>query len=162
VGAEMLHGKPSQRGRTASLTPSILASHTNNDSPQELVQMIEHVSVGTHHYPQAVAFYQQVLAPLGLTLRRDTGAEAAFGTGDQWSFFIYPVAADEPVVAKGMHVALAAPSRQAVKQVHALAMAAQALDIFTPRTRPDINDTYFGAMFNDIDGHRIEVLTHLA
>jgi catechol 2,3-dioxygenase-like lactoylglutathione lyase family enzyme len=122
--------------------------------------MIEHVSLGTHHYPQAVPFYQQVLAPLGLTLRRDTGAEAAFGAGDQWSFFLYPVAVGKPVVAEGTHVALGASSRQAVQQVHALAMAAQVPDIFTPRTRPDINDTYFGAMFNDIDGHRIEVLTH--
>ncbi len=124
--------------------------------------MIDHLSLGTHHYAQAVTFYQQVLAPLGLSLRRDTGAEAAFGAGDRWSFFLYPAAADEPVLAKGMHVALAAPSRQAVQQVHALAMAAQAPDIFTPRLRPDINATYFGAMFNDLDGHRIEVLTHAA
>jgi len=28
--------------------------------------------------------------------------------------------------------------------------------------RPDINDTYFGAMYRDLDGHRIEVLTHVA
>jgi predicted lactoylglutathione lyase len=41
-------------------------------------------------------------------------------------------------------------------------MEAQAPDIFAPRTRPDINNTYFGAMFNDLDGHRIEVLTHAA
>jgi catechol 2,3-dioxygenase-like lactoylglutathione lyase family enzyme len=124
--------------------------------------MIDHLSLGTHHYAQAVAFYQQVLAPLGLSLQRDTGAEAAFGAGDQWSFFLYPAATDDPVLGKGMHVALAAPSRHAVQQVHALAMAAQVPDIFTPRLRPDINATYFGAMFNDLDGHRIEVLTHAA
>ena len=35
-------------------------------------------------------------------------------------------------------------------------------DIFTPRERPDISNTYFGAMFHDLDGHRIEVLTHNA
>jgi predicted lactoylglutathione lyase len=39
-------------------------------------------------------------------------------------------------------------------------MAARGADIFTPRMRPDINDTYFGAMFTDLDGHRIEVVTH--
>lgn len=89
--------------------------------------MIDHLSLGTHHYAQAVAFYQQVLAPLGLSLQRDTGAEAAFGAGDQWSFFLYPAATDEPVLAKGMHVALAAPSRQAVQQVHALAMPRRCL-----------------------------------
>ena len=33
-------------------------------------------------------------------------------------------------------------------------------DLFSPRERPDISPTYFGAMFSDLDGHRIEVLTN--
>jgi predicted lactoylglutathione lyase len=49
-----------------------------------------------------------------------------------------------------------------VQQAHALALASQGQDIFTPRERPDISTTYFGAMFKDVDGHRIEVLTNLA
>jgi catechol 2,3-dioxygenase-like lactoylglutathione lyase family enzyme len=53
--------------------------------------VIDHVSLGTHHYTEAVAFYQQVLKPLGVELVRDTGAEAAFGTAAQWSFFLYPI-----------------------------------------------------------------------
>jgi catechol 2,3-dioxygenase-like lactoylglutathione lyase family enzyme len=121
--------------------------------------MIDHVSVGTHRYADAVDFYRRVLAPLGLTLRRDTGVEAAFGTGDQWMFFLYPVAEDEPVTAKGTHIAFGAASRRVVAEVHATALASSANDLFTPRTRPDISPTYFGAMFNDLDGHRVEVKT---
>ena len=124
--------------------------------------MIDHVSLGTHHYAQAVAFYQQALKPLGLALQRDTGAEAAFGTASQWSFFLYPVEEDQPVTAKGTHIALGAASRAVVAQAHAAALAASGTDIFTPRTRPDISPTYFGAMFHDLDGHRIEVLTNAA
>ena len=37
--------------------------------------MIDHVSLGTNRYAQAVAFYQRVLEPLGLTLLRDTRAK---------------------------------------------------------------------------------------
>lgn len=123
--------------------------------------MIDHVSLGTHRYADAVAFYRQVLAPLGLELLRDTGAEAAFGTPSRWCFFLYPVQA-EAVTAQGMHLALQAPSRQAVREVHAQALAATAQDIFTPRERPDVSPTYYGAMFHDLDGHRFEVLTNEA
>lgn len=122
--------------------------------------MIDHVSLGTHRYADAVAFYQRALAPLGIELLRDTGAEAAFGTPAQWGFFLYPVPAEAHVSAQGVHLALAAPSRVAVQAVHAAALAHAAQDIFTPRTRPDISPTYYGAMFSDLDGHRIEVMTN--
>jgi catechol 2,3-dioxygenase-like lactoylglutathione lyase family enzyme len=122
--------------------------------------MIDHVSLGTTRYAEAVAFYKQVLAPLGMKLLRDTGAEAAFGTTAQWSFFLYPAPEGETVTARGTHVALGAPSRTAVSATHEAALAAAATDIFTPRTRPDVSETYFGAMFHDLDGHRIEVTTN--
>ncbi|HJS04730.1 MAG TPA: VOC family protein [Variovorax sp.] len=122
--------------------------------------MIDHVSLGTNRYPEAVAFYQRVLAPLGLTLLRDTGAEASFGIPSHWSFFLYPVPAEESVTARGTHFAFGAASRADVAAVHEAAMAASAKDVFTPRERPDISPTYFGAIFLDLDGHRIEVLTN--
>lgn len=122
--------------------------------------MIDHVSLGTNRYVQAVAFYQRVLAPLGLTLLRDTGAEASFGIPSHWSFFLYPVPAEERVTARGTHLAFGAASRAEVSAVHEAAMAASAKDVFTPRERPDISPTYFGAIFLDLDGHRIEVLTN--
>lgn len=122
--------------------------------------MIDHVSLGTRHYADAVAFYTRALAPLGLQLLRDTGSEAAFGTPERWCFFLYPVPDDEPVTARGAHVAFGAPDRLAVAAAHEVALAAAARDIFTPRPRPDISKTYFGAMFHDLDGHRVEVLTN--
>ncbi|MBV8657382.1 MAG: VOC family protein [Burkholderiales bacterium] len=124
--------------------------------------MIEHVSLGTTRYADAVAFYQRVLAPLGMELLRDTGKEASFGTPAHWCFFLYPIAPDQAVTAPGMHVALASPSRQTVETVHATALTESAQDIFTPRERPDISPTYYGAMFYDLDGHRLEVLTNAA
>lgn len=122
--------------------------------------MIDHVSLGTRRYADSVAFYSRVLAPLGMGLLRDTGSEAAFGTPERWCFFLYPVPEDEAVTARGAHIALGAPGRGAVAATHEAALAAEARDIFTPRARPDISETYFGAMFHDLDGHRIEVLTN--
>ncbi len=122
--------------------------------------MIEHVSLGTHHFLRAVSFYQKVLAPLGVQLQRDTGAEAAFGTPAKWSFFLYPVGAETAVIGQGTHVAFRANSRAEVEAVYAAALEASARDLFSPRRRPDISASYFGAMFADLDGHRIEVLTN--
>jgi len=123
--------------------------------------LIDHVSLGSHRYADAVGFYGRVLAPLGVAFLRDSGAEAAFGTADRWGFFVYPAPPAEGVRGAGMHLALAAPSRAAVRAVHETALAAGGEDIFTPRLRPDISDSYYGAMFRDLDGHRIEVLTHV-
>lgn len=122
--------------------------------------MIDHVSLGTTRYAEATAFYRAALAPLGLALLRDTGAEAAFGIESHWSFFLYPVEA--PVTARGTHLAFGATSRAAVAAAHEAALAAGGQDIFTPRLRPDVSPTYFGAMFHDLDGHRIEVMTNAA
>jgi len=122
--------------------------------------MIDHVSLGTHRYADAVAFYRRVLAPLGLELLRDTGTEAAFGTPEHWCFFLYPAPMGDKVTAAGTHLALGAPSRAAVRASHAEALAQTAEDLFDPRDRPDISASYFGAMFRDLDGHRIEVTTN--
>ena len=124
--------------------------------------MISHISLGTSRYTEAVTFYSHVLAPLGLRLMRDTGAEAAFGTESHWCFFLYPVAAPEQVTAKGTHVAFEAPSHDQVRAVHDAALQSAASDGFSPRRRPDISETYFGAMFKDLDGHAVEVLTNAA
>lgn len=125
--------------------------------------MIDHVSLGTTRYAESVAFYRKVLAPLGAALQRDTGAEAAFGDAAHWFFFLYPAPPDDGrVTAPGMHLAFQAASREQVAAVHAAALAAAARDLFTPRERPDVSATYFGAMFLDPDGHRIEVKTDAA
>jgi len=121
--------------------------------------MIDHLSLGTFFYADAVAFYRRVLAPLQIGLQRDTGAEAAFGTPQDWCFFLYPAEAGQPILGDRMHVAWRAPSRTAVEAVHAAALQAGGADVFTPRERPDISPTYYGAMFTDLDGHRIEVKT---
>lgn len=122
--------------------------------------MLDHASLGTATYADTVHFFQQALAPMGLTLQRDTGREAAFGHGTDWCFFVYPLEAGQPATAGGQHLAFRASSRAAVQAAHAAALAAGGSDLFSPRERPDISASYYGAMFGDADGHRIEVLTH--
>lgn len=122
--------------------------------------MLHHVSLGTHRYAEAVAFHRRVLAPLGFALISDSAAEAGFGLPGRGLFYLYPAPPEAPVAGRGMHLAFEAPSRAAVRSVHDQAVAAGGESQWGPRLRPDISATYFGAMFLDLDGHRIEVLTN--
>ena len=126
----------------------------------EGVFLIDHISLGTCRYSEAVAFYRQALAPIDAQLMRDSGNEAAFGTGSRWFFFLYPQDAAQRVTAPGTHLAFSAATRAQVIAVYEAALAASGTNLFSPRERPDISPTYFGAMFTDLDGHRVEVLTN--
>lgn len=122
--------------------------------------MIDHVSIGSENYSEAVAFYRAALAPLGIGLQRDKGDEAAFGTEDHWGFFVYPVEPGRQIVAPRMHIAFAAPSRAEVERAHVVALASGGREVRAPEARPEISATYFGGLFTDLDGHKIEILTN--
>lgn len=124
--------------------------------------MLDHVSLGTHDFARAVAFYSAVLQPLGLALQRSHDDEAAFGTAVDWMFFVYPLAQDEHAPGARMHVAFRAPDRESVRRAHADALAHGAQEMRVPDARPQFGEDYFGSVFRDPDGHVIEVMTRAA
>jgi catechol 2,3-dioxygenase-like lactoylglutathione lyase family enzyme len=124
--------------------------------------MLDHVSLGTHDFSRAVAFYEGVLQPLGLAVQRSGEDEAAFGTPSEWMFFVYPLAAADRAVGARMHVAFRADSRERVRQAHASALALGAEEVRVPDARPQFGEDYFGSVFRDPEGHVIEVLTRSA
>src|SRR5688572_17927874 len=98
--------------------------------------MLDHVSLGTHDFSRAIAFYEGMLQPLGLALQRSSDDEVAFGTASDWMFFVYPLAAEDRAVGARMHVAFRAESRERVRQAHARALALGAEEIRVPDARP--------------------------
>lgn len=124
--------------------------------------MIDHLSLGTHRFEVAVEFYRIVLSPCNIELLRQKENEAAFGTTAQWGFFLNRLGDAEPATAAGMHLAFSAVSREIVQQVFEAGLEQGGAPIFSPRERPDISPSYFGAMFRDLDGHKIEVVTNAA
>jgi len=121
--------------------------------------MIDHISFGVHDLDRATAFYTRVLGTIGYRLHRQLATEVAFGTGDDWTFFLYP--ADGTVAGARMHLAFRAGSRAAVHDFYAtaLALGATALPDRHPAERPQFGADYFGAVLQDPDGHTVEVLT---
>ena len=121
--------------------------------------MIDHVSLGTHDFERAADFYSAVLDVLGYRVHRRTEEEVAFGPPNEWLFFLYAAQSDQPVVGARMHLALYAKDRTSALAFHAAAIARGAQSKREVAHRPEFGPDYFGGMFQDLDGHLIEVVT---
>jgi catechol 2,3-dioxygenase-like lactoylglutathione lyase family enzyme len=123
--------------------------------------MFDHVGVNVRDYEASRAFYEQALAPLGMTLLMEfSDAAAGFGRDDggRPSFFIE--AHGEPARGR-LHFALRAETREQVDAFHAAALEAGGTDNGAPGLRwyhPD----YYGAYVLDPDGNNIEAVCHRA
>ncbi|RJF87388.1 VOC family protein [Oleomonas cavernae] len=120
--------------------------------------MIDHVSIAVSDLARSTAFYEQVLAPLGLTLM--VPFEDRSGFGKRYPEFwlnlrpgLAPVPRDT-----GIHICLRAPSDEAVSAFHAAALANGGADAGEPGPRLAAMTTYFGAFIFDPDGNKLEAV----
>jgi catechol 2,3-dioxygenase-like lactoylglutathione lyase family enzyme len=119
--------------------------------------MIDHVSLQVTDVPTSRAFYEAVLAPLGITsLATDGPAVGFFGPGSG-SFWLSPAQRDED---RELHVAFGAADRDAVDAFHEAAVSIGADILNAPRIFPEYHETYYGAFVRDPDGHNIEAVCH--
>ena len=119
--------------------------------------MLDHVGFGVSDYAHSKAFYEQALAPLGITLVLEPmGAAAGFGR-DRKPFFW--IEAERAAVTE-LHVAFATEDREAVDAFHAAAIAAGGTDNGAPGVRAIYHPDYYGAYVLDPDGNNIEAVCH--
>lgn len=121
---------------------------------------IAHVSVGTANYSEAIAFYDQVLATLGIQRIIEESEAKACAYGHQFpEFWVQqPYDGKPPSVGNGYHVAFLAASKEAVDSFYQAAIAAGATDDGEPGPRPEYTDAYYGCFCRDLDGHKIEAM----
>jgi len=126
--------------------------------------MIDHLSLGVSDLARASAFYDAVLAPLGYvrlwTKERGVGYGKP-GMRDE-PFALVAAGPDAMPPGRGWHLALAASSRQAVDEFHAVAVRLGALDEGAPGIRAHYDPGYYAAFIRDLDGYRIEAVLHEA
>jgi len=120
--------------------------------------MIDHVSIGTHDLPRATQFYTACFEPLGYTLQHQDPDQVIYGADGAWNFCLYPASGDGVLAGHRSHIAVSAPSQQAVRAFFDRAASGGASTLREPGLRPDINERYYGAMISDPDGHTIEVV----
>jgi catechol 2,3-dioxygenase-like lactoylglutathione lyase family enzyme len=126
--------------------------------------MLSHVYIGIRDFERAYRFYSAVMAPLGHQLRfRDearpwAGWQAA--SGGRPLLLIGTPHEGEASCGNGQMVALLAPSRNAVDQAYAVALAHGGQCAGAPGLRPHYHPDYYGAYFRDPDGNKLGVCCH--
>lgn len=124
--------------------------------------MIDHVSVAVSNLERAALFYEPLLATLGMTKLREW-PDAAIGYGKTYPEFWINKRAAMDLIAEdsGVHVALRAPSIEAVDAFHAAALAGGGASDGAPGIRPEYNEKYYAAFVRDPDGNRVEAVTFI-
>ncbi len=122
--------------------------------------MIDHISLAVADLARSAAFYEAVLAPLGLT-KLVARESATVGFGKRYPEFwlnARPGIASQAETT-GTHICLRAPSEEAVRAFHEAALAQGGKDAGAPGSRQAAFTTYFGAFIFDLDGNKIEAVS---
>lgn len=124
--------------------------------------MFDHIGIFASDSQRSIAFYECCLAPLGIavTQRQAEFGAALFGGASEFPFlWVGPAQGDyygrplSPAEHRPLHLAFVAPSRRAVDEFHALALANGGTDNGAPE---DCGDGYYAAFILDPDGNNIE------
>lgn len=118
--------------------------------------ILSHVSIGTNDFDRAVAFYDAVLAALGIGRVMEHPGAVAYGKEYPEFWVQVPIDGRPAIVGNGSHIGFLAASRVAVDAFHAAALKAGATDEGAPGPRPDYGAPYYGCFVRDLDGHKIE------
>jgi len=120
------------------------------------------MSIGVRDLASARAFYDAFFAPLDCANAWAAEHELAYGPGGESRlFWLYPVdGAQEGARVAGLatHIAFTAPSRTAVDDAYAAALAAGATSVRAAGLHPDISPDYYGAVLLDPDGNKLEIV----
>lgn len=127
--------------------------------------MLDHIGFGVTDLARSKAFYEQALAPLGVTLLwevtpEQSGGEAhlGFGEGQKPYFWI----GTGKALTGTLHVAFVAADRATVDAFYRTAIAAGGRDNGPPGIRAHYHPHYYGAFVLDPDGHNVEAVCHSA
>jgi len=120
--------------------------------------MLAHVSIQCADFDRSVAFYDAVLAPLGVGRVMDAGDAIGYGIPPTASFWIGRQQTGDGF--RETHIAFQAPNRAAVGAFHDAAVALGLESLHGPQLWPDYAPAYYAAFVRDPDGNNIEAVTH--
>ena len=120
-------------------------------------RVIDHVSLQVADVAASRAFYEVVLAPLGLR-PVDVGAAVGFTDGAKFPFWLSPAERAED---RELHIAFGATDRRQVNDFHRAATSIGAEILHAPRVFTEYHPNYYGCFIRDLDGHNIEAVCHL-
>lgn len=127
--------------------------------------MYSHATLGTNDIARAIAFYDPLLAGLGLARHESDAAKGYAGyaaapeaTPQFW--ILRPIDGRDASVGNGVTIAFEAPDRATVDRFHATALAQGGTDEGAPGLRPHYHADYYGAYLRDPDGNKLCCVCH--
>lgn len=122
--------------------------------------MLDHVSLQCTDLVASAAFYDAVLAPLGIRRIMDLGSAIGYGVPPRPDFWIGAQTTGEGF--RESHIAFTAPDRAAVRAFFDAAVRAGAQVLYEPRLWPDYHPDYYAAFVRDPQGNNVEAVSHTA
>jgi catechol 2,3-dioxygenase-like lactoylglutathione lyase family enzyme len=122
--------------------------------------MIDHISIGVRNLAAMARFYGHVLGALGYVKLQEQPGTVGFGKRYS-EFWLNHRPALVPDGNSGLHVALRAPSTDAVDTLYHSALGSGGTCDGAPGLRSEYGEGYYAAFIRDPEGNRIEAVTFL-
>jgi catechol 2,3-dioxygenase-like lactoylglutathione lyase family enzyme len=119
--------------------------------------VLDHVGFQCTDLAASAAFYDAVLAPLGLRRLMDFEVAIGYG-GERPDFWIGEHSTGDGF--RESHIAFLAADRAAVDAFFAAAVACGAEVLHPPAVHPEYHENYYGAYVRDPDGNNVEAVAH--
>ena len=125
--------------------------------------MIGYVVLGTNDLPRATAFYDALLAEIGV------GRLMEFGNrGHGWAAamdkpmlcIMMPYDGKPATVGNGVMAGLSVASQDQVNRIHRKAIELGGTDEGKPGLRAEGGDGFYAAYFRDVDGNKLDVFSY--
>jgi catechol 2,3-dioxygenase-like lactoylglutathione lyase family enzyme len=120
--------------------------------------MLDHVAIQCADVAASAAFYDVVLAPLGVARVKDFGIVVGFGTPPVPDFWLGPRSTGDGF--RESHIAFRASDHAAVQAFRDAAVSLGAEVLHEPKVWPEYHPDYFGAFVRDPDGNNVEAVCH--
>lgn len=124
--------------------------------------MLSGVCIGSNDLPAAAAFYDAVLATIGMCCALDEPRERGYAAADgRIGLFVVAPFNEKPAThGNGTQIMFYAGNRQAVDDFHATALHHGGTDEGAPGPR-SYHPEYYGAYVRDLDGNKLNVSVSL-
>jgi catechol 2,3-dioxygenase-like lactoylglutathione lyase family enzyme len=120
--------------------------------------MLDHLSIQCAEVGASAAFYDSVLAAVGVQRILDFGDVIGYGTPPRPDFWLGPRSTGEGF--REAHIAFSASTREAVHEFHRRATEAGADVLYPPQMWPQYHPDYYAAFVRDPDGNNVEAVCH--
>ena len=122
--------------------------------------MLDHLSIPVADLARAAAFYDAVLASLGLVRRKQREGAIGYGplTRPAPVFWVHQRTEGSARAGTGLHISFQAADHASVDAFHRAGLAAGGRDAGAPGPRPHYTQPFYGAFLLDLDGFKIEAV----